>query len=258
MANSTASVLHPSTENGNEAPNHLIIWLDKFIGKFNEYLLLKRSFFMTIDPTTGCAVSLTEKDINHSIQANQPIIVLLNGVQFMLRAFTHVDDCFEAIENNIDKRLFIITSGTKGRILVPALKTYLHEELKRNYPMYIFCGNMNMVAQHDVPATHAWALDFEDDLIMFVHEQDLQLRIVLDAAGYFYGEGDRLYKDNQLENARKRCEWVDTLLKRYEEMKPKTMITANQRTTLRELFDTIDDAIAQQNNDNDKCSYEAR
>ncbi|CAF1213014.1 unnamed protein product [Rotaria magnacalcarata] len=165
---------------------------------------------MTTDPTTGYDVSLREEDIANSIHCNVPIIVRLDGIQFMLRAFDTVDNCFEAIENNADKRLFIITSGSKGRMLVPALKTNFPEHITRNYPMYIFCGNMHMIRAVGVEPAHMWAEDFVDDLIMFNHEHDLLARILLDTADYFTTKGDQLNQENKLESARHHYQWAQS------------------------------------------------
>ncbi|CAF3393465.1 unnamed protein product [Rotaria sp. Silwood2] len=248
MEHTTIRVERPDPQDGSGIPNHLIIWLDKFIGKANEYYLLKRAFFMTTDPTTGYVQDLKQEDIDHSIRLNEAISVRLDGIQFMLRAFDTVDNCFEAIENNFDKRLFIITSGSKGRILLPALTTHFQEKIKQNYPVYIFCGNMNMVQVGDVVPTNEWVWDFQDYALMFNHENDLLARMVLNIIDYFYTEGNQLRQAEKLESASQHYRWAKIMLQRRVTMSPKVALDDREKE-LNHLIDSIDQHLSQRNND---------
>jgi len=248
MATSTAHVQRPAAQDGTGTPNHLLIWLDRYIGVPNDYLLLKRAFFMTTDPTTGYEVSLTEMDIDHSIRTREAIFVHLEGIQFMLRAFNTVDDCFEAIENNLDKRIFFITSGTKGRIIVPALVAYFRDKFTDVRPMYIFCGNMNMITVGDVTPAHSWALDYVDHLLMFNHQNDLLERMVLDIAEYFFTEAGRLHQAEQFEQARQHYHWAKRMLDRHERMTERVIMAARRQEIERCLTD-LEQRLAQEHNE---------
>ena len=237
MAVSTANVQRPHAKDGTGEPNHLIIWLDQYIGQANEYLFLKRAFFMTNDPTTGYAVYLTEKDIDHGIRSGEAIPVQLDQVQFMLRAFDTVEKCFEAIENNLDKRLFFITSGTKGRIIVPALVAHFPDKFTDAAPMYIFCGNTNMIQVGDVAPVYEWALDYSNHLLMIPHEKDLLERLVLDIAEYFFVEAGRFNQAGQLDDARKNYEWAKIMLDRHQKMSNKSVMKARKAEIERRLAD---------------------
>ena len=229
MAASTVCVVRPPAGDGTGTPNHLLVWLDQHIGISGEYLLLKRAFFMTVDPTTGYEVSLSEKDIDNSMRTREAIPVRLDGIQFTLRAFNTIDDCFEAIEENLDKRIFFITSGTKGRIIVPALIAYFRDKFTKVCPMYIFCGNMNMITVGDVPPAHEWALDYVDHLLMFNHQNDLLERLVIDVAEFFFTEAGRLDQAEQLEQTRDHYHWAKRMLDRHKRMTKKAVMGTRQR-----------------------------
>lgn len=237
MAASTVHVACPPAEDGTGTPNHLLIWLDRYIGKPGEYLLLKRAFFMTTDPTTGYEASLNEKDIDQSIRTREAIPVRLDGIQFMLRAFDTIDDCFEAIENNLDKRIFFITSGTKGRIIVPPLIAYFRDKFTNTCPMYIFCGNMNMIQIGEVEPAHEWALDYVNHLLMFNHPNDLLERLVIDAAEYFFTEAGRLDQAGQLKQARDHYHWAKRMIDRHMRMTEKAAMSARFREIEARLTD---------------------
>ncbi len=68
MAEFNMSAVRSANEEEASTPNHMIIWLDKHIGKPEECVLLKSSFFMAMDPTTGLFErNLDQDDIDRSI-----------------------------------------------------------------------------------------------------------------------------------------------------------------------------------------------
>jgi hypothetical protein len=135
-------VVRPANENGTNNPNHLIISLDKHIGKSGDCVLLKRAFFMTTDPTTGYEISLHEENIDNSIRLGEAVPIRLDGIQFTLRAFDNIETCYEAIKNNLDKRIFFITSSPKGEILVPCLVANFPKTFVEGRPNICFlCQN---------------------------------------------------------------------------------------------------------------------
>src|SRR5690348_12456282 len=93
-------------------PNNFIIWLDKYIGKPEECILLKSSFFMTMDPTTGLYErNLNKDDIDRSVAFDAALFVRLEEVEFKFQAFVDIEKCYETIKSNLNKRIFFITSG---------------------------------------------------------------------------------------------------------------------------------------------------
>ncbi|CAF4653140.1 unnamed protein product, partial [Rotaria sp. Silwood2] len=106
----------------NSGPKHFIIWLDKHIGKPEECVLLKCSFFCAINPTSGLYDrKMNQYDIDSSIGSEVSIIIQLDTVKFMFQAFVDVEKCFHTIEKNRHKCIFFISSGSKGRIIIPSL-----------------------------------------------------------------------------------------------------------------------------------------
>lgn len=250
MASVPVYVQHPESEDGAADPNILILWLDQYIGVPNDYLLLKRSFFMTIDPTTGYKVPLEQTGIDHSIRSQQGIKISIENVQFVLRAFDSIEKCFEAFEANLDKRIFIITSGTKGRLLIPILVHYFRDELLKHHSSYIFCSNMNMRRMGDVPTSNDWAFDFDDFLLMFNNEDLLLERMVLDAANYFFDRAKILQNDKDLRKARQNYRWSSRLLRRFDTMNKKNTNT-KRHTEIEKILHEIDTELSA-NNDQDQ------
>ena len=154
-------------------PKHMIIWLDKHIGLPDECILLKCSLFLAIDPTTGLFErNLNKDDIDRSIRLDATLLVRLDDVEFLFQAFVDVEKCFHAIESNLKKRrIFFITSGSKGRIIVPSLMSNFSDTFIPNYRMYIFCANTIMRQVEGFPEpTNDWVLDFLSNILMLDHQ----------------------------------------------------------------------------------------
>ncbi|CAF5133468.1 unnamed protein product [Rotaria sp. Silwood1] len=103
---------------------------------------------------------------------------------------------------------------------------------------------MNMVQVGGVDSTNDWAQDFEDDFVVFNHENLLLERIVLDSAEYFSIKGGELYQEQKLESAHTHYGWARRLLERYESMIGKP-IMADKRRELDQLINNIEDELAQ-------------
>jgi hypothetical protein len=201
-------------------PNRIIIWLDKHIGKPGECILLKASFFMAMDPTTRLYETVLNKDhINDSIRNDEPILVELDKVDFMLQAFDDPGKCH--------KRIFFITSGSKGAIIVPRLVSSFPETFVPNYWIYVFCAIMHMIPTAGADnLTQDWALDYEDHVLMYNHQDDLLPRLVFDIATYFFTEAERFEKSGEFVYAVQHYEHSKLLLQRYNEIEKKNLMTS--------------------------------
>jgi hypothetical protein len=99
-------------------PNHMIIWLDKHIGKPGECVRLKSSFFMAMDPTTRLYERcLNKDDIDRSLYTEVIIDVLYNEVEFMLQVFDDPGKCFEAIKKTATSASFSSLLVQKEQLL---------------------------------------------------------------------------------------------------------------------------------------------
>lgn len=212
-----------TTETLSDEPKNFIIWLDKHIGKPEECILLKCSFFMAMNPTSGLFErNLEPNDIDRSISLKVSMLIRLDEVEFMFQAFEDIERCFLTIERNRHKRIFFITSGSKGRIIVPSLVVNFPETFVQEYWMYIFCANMNMTDVQGGPApTNSWALDYVDHVLMFNYQDDLLARMVLEMARYFYTEAERLAIEDELHSARQHYKWSIIMYLRYEKLEDK-------------------------------------
>jgi hypothetical protein len=201
-------------------PNIFIIWLDEHIGKSEEYIIWKSSFFMTMDPTTNLYERKLNKDvIDESIRNEVCLYVQLDQVEFMFQAFVDIEKCFLAIEKNRTKRIILITSGSKGRIIIPALVVNFRDTFVPGYLIYIFCAKMNMITTEGAgDPTNEWAFDYLDHVSMHNHQDDLLTRLVLDIATYFSEEGERLEKSGELDDALKHYQWSKRMWERYDTM----------------------------------------
>ncbi|UJR20469.1 hypothetical protein I4U23_023598 [Adineta vaga] len=254
MASTVTPVLPPAPEEVQHVePNHFIIWLDKHIGQPNECVMLKHSFILAMNPTNGLYEQTLEiDDTDRSLATNTAILVRIDNVEFMFQIFDNVEKCFEVIEKNLHKRIFLITSGSKGKILIPSLKINFPEMFGEDNSMYVFCSNMNMVQVNDVRPTNAWAMHFLDDILMYNHQNELLPRMVYDAASYFSGKANDLAKDGKFESALQYLLWAKQMYRRY------TLITKINTTPELESVDQRDQNIKHlrsQQTDNDKESY---
>jgi hypothetical protein len=128
------------------APNHIIIWLDAYIGDPTKYIELKKFFSSSIDPRSQTYRKLTDEDFHNLLAADSAVEVTFGGVLFLLIGFTDPNACFEAFERYQNYRIFFITSGSLGKDFVPRIlpaHQVLFTDPVSNDPydsVYVFCG----------------------------------------------------------------------------------------------------------------------
>ncbi|CAF1268336.1 unnamed protein product [Adineta steineri] len=225
MAQTVSPVIYsPNDQPERVLPNHFIIWLDQHIGLPEECIMLKCTFILAMNPTSGSYErSLNTDDIDRSIRLDAPLLVQLDNVEFMFQVFDNVEKCFQTIEKNRDKRIFLITSGSKGKILIPSLVINFPEIFKKGNWMYVFCANMNMVPVGDIVPTNTWAIHFLDHILMFDHQDDLLVRMVSDIAHYFTTKANDLKNNQQYDNACQYLTWSKQMHNRYELLTHRSM-----------------------------------
>ncbi|CAF1062696.1 unnamed protein product [Rotaria sp. Silwood1] len=172
-----SGVVDKSFDHTSPISNHLIVWLDAYISHPQSNRLLKRYFNTIIKIDMPSSFSKVEMDIDNLIRV--PYFYSIDNIRYenlqkMLWMFSNVDDCIEFIDalSNFDTTLFVISSGSLGRKLVPKI-------IKNNkiYSIYIF--TCNILAQMD------WAINYVDKVLMFNHEFDLLTRLANDIADYY-------------------------------------------------------------------------
>jgi hypothetical protein len=244
MAEAVINGARPINVDQTNEPNNFIIWLDKHIGKPEECVLLKRSLFMTMDPTTRLYErNLNKDDLDKSICFESALFVQLDQVEFKFQAFVDVEKCYETIKNNLEKRIFFITSGSKGQIIVPSLVANFEGAFGKNNRIYIFCSNMLMQEVEGVdPPSNTWALNFLEYILMFNHQDDLLARMVSNIADYFFTEAKRFDDNQHLDNACKHYDWAKRMYQRYE-----TIESTRKTSEIRDIDQRLNDIERRRN-----------
>ncbi|CAF3569656.1 unnamed protein product [Rotaria sordida] len=171
---STESFKHSSTESSimsipicslGVTHDHLIIWLDQFIGENNVYVDLKETLADAVDLNIDAPFTGDEIDtliFNDKIYHPKKVLI----------AVKTIEEYLDLIHTNQNKRIFLITSGSLGEQVVPGL-LYTYPCLEK---IFIFCGS---ILKH-----MNWALDFEDNLLMFDFPNDVLGRVVYDIGAW--------------------------------------------------------------------------
>jgi len=202
-----------------EIPNHMIVWLDLHIGKREDYRSLKAAFSSTTDPNHASPVRLIDKDddeINRTVGFEQ---INFEGVRFLLAAFTNVERCVEFLQENQNKKIFLITSGSMGREVLRLIEMKCKDAFTDPFTkepcasIYVFC--------HEVERQMDWMPTYAEYLAPpFTFDADLLLRMTRDIADYFVAESKRLLEEQSpnYSAVKNRLTWAYTLYDRYRAM----------------------------------------
>ena len=220
-----------ATVSYDEEPDHMIIWLDVTIGEREEYKHLKKAFSSTADPKNETPVSLLDRDHAEILQNEGLLPVTFEGIPCLLAAFKDIDECIKCFEQNHQKRIFFITSGTLGEKAVPKIlenfqDAFIDPETNEPYTsIYVYCHNIGYHMQ--------WALEYRDYIQIFNHDADLLVRMIRDMASYFVMISKRLIEEDPPNNssAYHRLRWAHELYTRYSKM---------ETDSLREEFKELD------------------
>lgn len=231
-----------------EDVDHMIIWLDITIGDPNNYIHLKKAFSSTMDPKNETPVRLIDKDYDELLRNVGPTYVQFEGVWFLLAAFTNAEQCFQCFEQNQDKHIFFITSGSLGEVAVPIIlnrfrQVFTDPETNESYSsIYVFC--------HSIENQMDWALEYSDYIQIFTHDADLLVRMIRDMADYFVFIGKRLLDEDPPNNAaaKHRLSWAHELYQRYRKME--NVALQREFTEVNQLLDGIDDELTSSDEDN--------
>jgi hypothetical protein len=199
-----------TTELHQDRLEHMIIWLDFYIGQFGDYQHLKEAFASSTDPTNEIPVTIDDRDFSSFIVQKYPMP--------LLALFTDVEGCIECFERNQDKRIFFITSGSLGKVAVPQiLERFRHTftDPVTNEPyvsIYVLCCNTNKEMD--------WAFEYHDYIQIFNFDADLLSRMVRDIAEYYFTRSKRLLAEDPPNNlaAYHRLNWAYELYQRYSRM----------------------------------------
>ncbi|CAF0971792.1 unnamed protein product [Adineta steineri] len=240
---------HDATIAYEEDPNHMIIWLDLTIGDPKEHIHLKKSFSSQADPKNETPVKLFDREYDDILDVVGAAPVGFEGVEFLFAAFTNAELCIKCFEENQDKRIFFITSGSLGKAVVPIILDrfpHVFTDPVTDEPyssIYIFCG---VIANH-----LEWALRYRNYVQMFDFEADLLSRMVRDIGGYFLAEGKQLLDEDppNYPAAQHRLTWSHELYQRYGRMEHCSIKT--ELNEVNELLENIEEEMASSSDEDD-------
>lgn len=110
---------------------------------------------------------------------------------FQLFTVATIDKAVRKVEENLDKKIIVICSGSVGRYLVPhILSRYPHV-----HNFYIL--------PHNIGLHMDWADEYQQFVKFFDHPTDLLLRLLRDIASYFIERGEMFLEVNAPEPALK-------------------------------------------------------
>jgi hypothetical protein len=234
-------------ETGEEMPNHMIVWLDQHIGQPEHCQRLKAAFSSTADPNYTAPINLIDRDeeaIDNTLGFEQ---ITLEGIKFLLAAFTQVERCVEFLEQHQNKRIFFITSGSMGRSALPVImykckNIFTDPVTNEPYPsIYVYC--------HNIENQLDWLIDYTAYIQVFTFDEDLLVRMIRDIADYFLVEGKRLIEADppNYPAAYNRLSWTHTLYNRYMKMEGITL--KKQFAELNELIERTEEYMKPSSDD---------
>jgi len=123
------------------------------------------------------------------------------------------DACITHIrEKCSNKRVFLVTSGSLGRIVVPAV-----HDLSQVYAIYIYCA--------DVVSNREWSKNYSKVRVVCNNDdQDLLPQLAVDVAQANIELGDALVKQGSRDKAKEKFEKALKNLTKYDQVSDPTMI----------------------------------
>ncbi|CAF0802527.1 unnamed protein product [Rotaria sp. Silwood1] len=180
--------------------DHVTVWIDKYIGEENTYGNFKEKFDNNIQVLQSNNVNEMEIDDDAMLCANPDMLKKLTHDVYCLKYFSTIEKGLEYIHKNSDKKIFFISSGTIGKIIVPQIAN-----LSQIQGIYIFCGNISRHTE--------WAGEYVDKIVaMLEHQDNLLERLTRDIAEYVEKKGDEYKTNDKILQARNCYAWSKKLL----------------------------------------------
>ncbi|CAF0873577.1 unnamed protein product [Rotaria sordida] len=186
--------------------DHVTVWVDIHIGMEDSYADFKAKFNNNIQVLQSNNINEEEIDDDSILCANPDMLKKLSDEVYCLKYFPTIEKGLEYILKNSDKKIFFISSGTIGKIIVPQIAN-----LPQIQGIYIFCGNISYHTE--------WAGEYAENISgMFEHQDNLLERLTRDIAAYVERKGDQ-YKTNEAILPARNCyAWSKKLLIRAKQV----------------------------------------
>ena len=183
--------------------DHVTVWIDTYIGEPHANPKLKEKFDSNVQVLRTNNPDEAELDDVSMLFIRSAVLEKLRIEVYCLNYFSTVEAGLAYIRAHPEKKIFFISSGTIGRIIVPQIA-----ELPQIEAIYIFCGDI--LRQLD------WASNYVTDaFLMFDHQDDLLERLTRDLGVYVESKGDQYEARNDFFPARNCFIWAKKLYVRY-------------------------------------------
>lgn len=199
-----------------QVPNHIILWLDQSFEGSGSLQNLKEAFSTATDPCRTRWTNINGPYCNGLLLDDEYTCHSLKHRTSSLAVFDNEEECLQAFEQNRDKRIFFITSGSFGRTCIPTIiskyrKQFTDSANGNPYEhIYVLCC--------DIESHKAWAIKYVDYVQIFDFDTVLLKHLTHDIAEYYIAEGKRYYEKHQVKNALQCFRWAENLWDKYEQM----------------------------------------
>ena len=182
--------------------DHITVWVDKYIGEDEEYDGFKKKFHDHIQVLQSNNFREQEIDDESMLCTDQKMLKTLGDQVYCLKYFSTPEAGLSYILSNPAKKVFFISSGTIGKLMVPEIS-----KLPQIQGIYIFCG--------DISKHTEWAADYIENIsAMLVHQDDLLTRLTRDIGAYVEKKGDHYKNNSDTLQARNCYSWAKKLYDR--------------------------------------------
>ena len=156
-------------------PDHVIVWLDENMAVTGNYTsekeLLEAASDLTPPPQPISSQLILAAAPELALEIHEHLIIR------PLNMFSDENKCLRFINDSLTagKKVFLITSGQKGRLIVPQV----HNILSRS--IYVFCGNRQWHEQ--------WARPYDNDIEIYDDDQGVFGKVISDIAIHYLTKG---------------------------------------------------------------------
>jgi hypothetical protein len=166
-------------------PDHVIIWCDKNMAvegnnEASKATLGEKANLNLPEPTGYCP-EIDDFICNINPYLNQSKFDAL--IKSPLRMFISQNECMKCINDSIEanKRVFLITSGEMGALIIPELHKKPEVYKKLSGSIYIFCGRRDLHAK--------WTGPYEKDIVIYDDDKGVFAKVLLDIGVYYLIKG---------------------------------------------------------------------
>ena len=217
--------------------DHLIVWLDSYIGDPENCRQLKHKFYITTMLDIARSMLDYEFCIDDLIQTNSKSI----NNSYYLNIFSNKDECLDFLQRvESTMKIIFITSNLFGEEIVPLV-------VKRVHMIYILVN--------DTLFSYEWVFDYTSSLLIFNEATCLLVRLTRDLAQDFF-ERAEITRQSSVKQTITLLKWARKLHNRANEIDtPSYLATLNSINRQLETLE-CNDRFVELNEKGDKFALE--